>query len=69
MSVYIVFFFIQAEDGILDLVRSRRHGNVYKRQEMAVVETIEAKDRRNNRVQAAMQSLATKENTTKVPRK
>ncbi len=26
------FFFVQAEDGIRDLVRSRRLGDVYKRQ-------------------------------------
>ena len=32
MSVYAVFFFFQAEDGIRDLVRSRGLGDVYKRQ-------------------------------------
>ena len=31
-SVRYVFFFFQAEDGILDLVRSRGLGDVYKRQ-------------------------------------
>ena len=32
-----LFFFFQAEDGIRDLVRSRGLGDVYKRQEVAVV--------------------------------
>ena len=31
-SVFLVFFFFQAEDGIRDLVRSRGLGDVYKRQ-------------------------------------
>ena len=31
-SVYWLFFFFQAEDGIRDLVRSRGLGDVYKRQ-------------------------------------
>ena len=31
------FFFFQAEDGIRDLVRSRGLGDVYKRQDLAVV--------------------------------
>ena len=31
-SVRCVFFFVQAEDGIRDLVRSRGLGDVYKRQ-------------------------------------
>ena len=30
--LFIVVFFFQAEDGIRDLVRSRRLGDVYKRQ-------------------------------------
>ena len=30
--VCVVFFFVQAEDGIRDLVRSRGLGDVYKRQ-------------------------------------
>ena len=29
---YCLFFFVQAEDGIRDLVRSRGLGDVYKRQ-------------------------------------
>ena len=29
----VVFFFVQAEDGIRDLVRSRGLGDVYKRQQ------------------------------------
>eukprot|EP00657_Telonema_sp_P-1_P011148 TRINITY_DN6007_c0_g1_i1.p1 TRINITY_DN6007_c0_g1~~TRINITY_DN6007_c0_g1_i1.p1 ORF type:complete len:137 (-),score=44.66 TRINITY_DN6007_c0_g1_i1:156-566(-) len=32
ISMYIFFFFFQAEDGIRDLVRSRGLGDVYKRQ-------------------------------------
>ena len=32
LSVLVVFFFFQAEDGIRDLVRSRGLGDVYKRQ-------------------------------------
>ena len=32
-----LFFFFQAEDGIRDLVRSRGRGDVYKRQEDAVL--------------------------------
>ena len=32
-SVFVSFFFFQAEDGIRDLVRSRGLGDVYKRQE------------------------------------
>ena len=32
-GVLIGFFFLQAEDGIRDLVRSRGLGDVYKRQE------------------------------------
>ena len=31
-SVFVLFFFFQAEDGIRDLVRSRGLGDVYKRQ-------------------------------------
>ena len=34
-SVYVCFFFFQAEDGIRDLVRSRGLGDVYKRQHEA----------------------------------
>ena len=34
------FFFFQAEDGIRDLVRSRGLGDVYKRQTMAYIGTI-----------------------------
>ena len=33
------FFFFQAEDGIRDLVRSRGLGDVYKRQQIEVVDT------------------------------
>ena len=32
LSVFVAFFFFQAEDGIRDLVRSRGLGDVYKRQ-------------------------------------
>ena len=32
MHVVVCFFFLQAEDGIRDLVRSRGLGDVYKRQ-------------------------------------
>ena len=32
VSLFYVFFFFQAEDGIRDLVRSRGLGDVYKRQ-------------------------------------
>ena len=35
MVLYYVVFFIQAEDGIRDLVRSRGLGDVYKRQDQA----------------------------------
>ena len=31
---FVFFFFVQAEDGIRDLVRSRGLGDVYKRQVM-----------------------------------
>ena len=31
---FYVFFFVQAEDGIRDLVRSRGLGDVYKRQDL-----------------------------------
>ena len=32
MTIFVCFFFFQAEDGIRDLVRSRGLGDVYKRQ-------------------------------------
>ncbi len=32
-SLFFIFFFFQAEDGIRDLVRSRGLGDVYKRQD------------------------------------
>ena len=32
VTIDVVFFFFQAEDGIRDLVRSRGLGDVYKRQ-------------------------------------
>ena len=32
-----IFFFVQAEDGIRDLVRSRGLGDVYKRQVLALL--------------------------------
>ena len=35
---YFVCFFFQAEDGIRDLVRSRGLGDVYKRQQLQLVE-------------------------------
>ena len=35
-----VFFFVQAEDGIRDLVRSRGLGYVYKRQVDSVVDNV-----------------------------
>ena len=34
MSLLLCFFFLQAEDGIRDLVRSRGLGDVYKRQRL-----------------------------------
>ena len=37
LSLFVCFFF-QAEDGIRDLVRSRGLGDVYKRQDVLVVE-------------------------------
>ena len=40
ITVLVIFFFFQAEDGIRDLVRSRGLGDVYKRQkEHRVVES------------------------------
>ena len=33
-SLFFLFFFFQAEDGIRDLVRSRGLGDVYKRQDL-----------------------------------
>ena len=41
--VCVCFFFVQAEDGIRDLVRSRGLGDVYKRQELWRPETWEQK--------------------------
>ena len=38
MFVFFFFFFLQAEDGIRDLVRSRGLGDVYKRQGYRVIE-------------------------------
>ena len=35
---FVVFFFLQAEDGIRDLVRSRGLGDVYKRQRLRRVD-------------------------------
>ena len=39
---FFVLFFLQAEDGIRDLVRSRGLGDVYKRQGTSVVFSLEA---------------------------
>ena len=41
LSVYVSFFFFQAEDGIRDLVRSRGLGDVYKRQDFDKVTRVE----------------------------
>ena len=37
MQCFCIVFFLQAEDGIRDLVRSRGLGDVYKRQDIPVV--------------------------------
>ena len=49
-----MFFFFQAEDGIRDLVRSRGLGDVYKRQDLIIVDYLQlmgGDTRNDNRVQ------------------